>query len=280
MYTRRALLFGSTLIYILSFSVGTPWLYKAPGAILGLASSASSSASAAATPLSHIIDLRRKEEKSAQLQEDKQLSGSGEIDDNKEEVEASGDGIDKDENEEANEASPSFITKKVNKILAKLRLIAQIKNVYHYNKDIRENNFKPNLTFNITPVQSTTENDLKKEVLNTTDLKIEPVKEKSQKIQQVTPYFYKPPKTSIVFPKENLYEPTKIDIDVNAVNDKLQETKELNEKIQEPEPGRFGPVGVFFAELLGTVVGLTYGAIAQFTSGTQSPIEASTMIVT
>jgi len=226
----------------------TSWLYNAPRALFGLASSASASASAPSTQLSFIADLRKKQEKSAQLQQDKDIVGLEPLPDEEEEEQSSGGGGDGN-----NEASPSLLEKKISKILAKLRLIAQIKNAFHYRPEADEDS---DLNFNITSDNSNSSEPHQKEDLAASiDPRIaDGGKAQSENIQLI------PPATS---QRAKDTEPTKVDLEANRV-------------YRATEPNRLGALGVFFAELVGSVVGLTYGAFAQILSAGQSPVTVST----
>ncbi|CAG9767641.1 unnamed protein product [Ceutorhynchus assimilis] len=228
--------FGFILLYVISTVSSTTWVIQGPRALFGLAGSASASASSPSTTASYIADLRRKDSKAAQLQEEKSLVGLEPL---SEEVNKS--------NEEANnnEASPSLLQKKIGKVLAKLRLIAQIKNAYHYKPE--EHEHESNIT--LTSQENTTEE-------NQTESKAN--------IQQI-------PSAAYGVPLNDEDQPEKIQIEIN---DKLEnDFKHESDKIK--EPNRLSTIGVFFAEILGSIVGLTYGAFAQITSANQNPVTAS-----
>ncbi|XP_076257110.1 uncharacterized protein LOC143194302 [Rhynchophorus ferrugineus] len=264
---KTVFLVGITLVYSINIVASTPWLHKNRNSS-SLFSFASSASTVSSTTESHIADLRKKAEKSAQLQQDKEIVQQEDLADD-EDDESSGDDV----NIEVNEASPSFIRKKVSKILAKLRLIAQIKNAYHASKGLSKHH--RNLTFSITPSKNSTDHQIKS-AEDTEEFEVESIAPQSQNIQQI--YRYSGPSERLILPNERIDEPTKVAVEVNEINDKVENIdKPDTNKAQEPEPSRFGPLGVFFAELFGTLVGLTYGAVTQLTSGNQSPVVQSTL---
>ncbi|XP_066144213.1 uncharacterized protein [Euwallacea fornicatus] len=234
-----------TFVLHVSSTVAAPWVYNAPRALFDLASSASASASAPITAASYITDFRRQSAKVTQLQEEK-------------------DGIDPfpEENDEelngenANEASPNLFHKKIGKILTKLRLIAQIKNAYHNRSEKNDESMKDTNSTNI-------KNDTKPVPTSSVNITI------LEHIQQI-------PTTPKKSPKAEAETPIEVNLEIDQINKDKLVTNKKNEKLKEQEPSRLGSLGIFFVELLGSIVGLTYGAVAQIAAGGQSPVTVST----
>ncbi|XP_066259993.1 uncharacterized protein [Euwallacea similis] len=233
------------LLYLSFSTVALSWVYTAPRALFDLAGSASASASAPTTTASYITDFRRKTAKVTQLQEEKDDIGSF-PEENDEEPNGEND----------NEASPNLLHKKIGKILTKLRLIAQIKNAYH-NIPVKNDGFMEENT-NTT----STKNDTKPVPTSSVNITI------LEHIQQIPAT----PKKSLKIGTE---PPVEMDLEIEQINDKLV-TNKKNEKLKEQEPSRLESLGIFFVELLGSIVGLTYGAVAQIAAGGQSPVTIST----
>lgn len=91
-----------------------------------------------------------------------------------------------------------------------------------------------------------------------------------------------PSETPPIGTSENIQQipaaaPPILPLQVNQIDDKLMELKEKPvEKLVEEPRSPLRTLGVFFAELLGSIVGLTYGAVAQISAGGQSPVTLST----
>lgn len=124
------------------------------------------------------------------------------------------------------------------KILTKLRLLAQIKNAYHYRPE-EENEDSEEVT-----------------VVNNTTSSVNITFEEPQVQKEL--------------------ETVPEDVEVVPVNTKISVSKVKSGKLKEEEPSRLSNLGVFFAELVGSIVGLTYGAVAQIASGGQNPVTIST----
>ncbi|XP_050299456.1 uncharacterized protein LOC126738258 [Anthonomus grandis grandis] len=275
----------TTLIWIALIScclsviaLPTSWIYTAPRALFGLAGSASASASAA-TPKSVIADLRRKDVKAAELQEFNDGMGT------------SYNEPDEDKESENNEVYPSLFQKKINKILGKLRLIAQIKQAYRYQPE--DHNSDTNITLssqedNVDAPKSNSTVTIQKDKENIkTNIAPKKADYRSQNIQHVPASA--PLNDDQVMQSSNVLElqespndePLKVDLDADKLNDNVEvlitpQTPFLRKEKLRNEPSRLGTLGVFFVELVGSLVGLTYGAVAQITSGGQSPVTIST----
>lgn len=63
-----------------------------------------------------------------------------------------------------------------------------------------------------------------------------------------------------------------LEVEVVPVTTRVSVSKVKNNKLKEEEPSRLSNLGIFFAELVGSIVGLTYGAVAQIASGGQNPV--------
>ncbi|KAL1501283.1 hypothetical protein ABEB36_006633 [Hypothenemus hampei] len=227
------------LLQLVDFLSATSWLYNAPRAIFNIASSASATASSLPQASSKfVVDFRKKNIKAAELEQDKNLKlDSLEANDNEEKM--------------ANEASPSLLRKKISKILTKFRLIAQIKNAHHYKSEDSQHE----TSTSINNEQTTT---------------VESVKNRSSFVQEKSKYIqHIPPVSSYdTSNKETTEKPTTIELDISQIPDEQQHITE--------DPSRFGTLGVFFAELIGSLVGLTYGAVAQLGATGQNPVTIST----
>ncbi|KAJ8981928.1 hypothetical protein NQ317_002098, partial [Molorchus minor] len=198
-----------------------PFLYGAPRALTSLASSASASASAPREPISHIIDLRMKQQKAEKLQAEKQLA------------EDDGGLLEEEEDDEAtNEASPSLFQKKVGKILTKLRIITALTNVGNSGNTDRQKEVE-DLDASRALEDNREENNTDKDI----------------------PTFQK-----VIYPRPGLAKPIRFQLDVN---ERLTDAADDQAGNEDETAGRLGQIGMFFAELIGSIVGLVYGAAAQ-----------------
>ncbi|KAJ8957919.1 hypothetical protein NQ318_001916 [Aromia moschata] len=216
----------------------TPFLYGAPRALTTLATSASASASNPLAPVSHIADLRTKQKKAEQLQTEKQLGEDEEVappsPPNEEEEE---------EDESANEASPSLFQKKVGKILTKLRIISRLtapRAELDDNKDGDE--------------------EIQKGELGEVDVELVDDAKSKENDTEVLPTFQK-----VIYTDSRQGKPIRYTLDLN---EKLTEEEDGGSEPQKAM-GRLEQVGVFFAELVGSIVGLVYGAAAQINNSVQ-----------
>ncbi|KAH1018183.1 hypothetical protein HUJ05_005997 [Dendroctonus ponderosae] len=244
-YQASSFIIAAVLLQLALIGGCTSWVYTAPRALAGLAGSAS--ASSPSSPAGLVIaDLRsRKAEELTKQVESLEDSGV--------------------EEDTANEASPSLLKKKVSvgggngpktlnrlvqigKILTKLRLIAQLKNAYHYKPEESD------------PEDTTMSMAVDSSEAQPTDASAH-VSENIQQIPAAAPPI----------------RPLVVDLQVSQIDDKLLDLKEEPaEKPAEEARSPLRSLGVFFAELLGSIVGLTYGAVAQISAGGQSPVAIST----
>ncbi|XP_019768109.2 uncharacterized protein LOC109543037 [Dendroctonus ponderosae] len=227
-YQASSFIIAAVLLQLALIGGCTSWVYTAPRALAGLAGSAS--ASSPSSPAGLVIaDLRsRKAEELTKQVESLEDSGV--------------------EEDTANEASPSLLKKKIGKILTKLRLIAQLKNAYHYKPEESD------------PEDTTMSMAVDSSEAQPTDASAH-VSENIQQIPAAAPPI----------------RPLVVDLQVSQIDDKLLDLKEEPaEKPAEEARSPLRSLGVFFAELLGSIVGLTYGAVAQISAGGQSPVAIST----
>ncbi|KAH1011857.1 hypothetical protein HUJ04_001137 [Dendroctonus ponderosae] len=249
-YQASSFIIAAVLLQLALIGGCTSWVYTAPRALAGLAGSAS--ASSPSSPAGLVIaDLRsRKAEELTKQVESLEDSGV--------------------EEDTANEASPSLLKKKVSvgggngpktlnrlvqigKILTKLRLIAQLKNAYHYKPEESD------------PEDTTMSMAVDSSEAQPTDASAH-VSENIQQIPAAAPPIQDTP-----------IRPLVVDLQVSQIDDKLLNLKEEPaEKPVEEARSPLRSLGVFFAELLGSIVGLTYGAVAQISAGGQSPVTIST----
>lgn len=228
-----------------------PLLQNAPAALINLAASASSSASSSqAQPYTNIADLRRKHEKIQQIQ-------------GKDELENEEDGLTLDDEMNTNEANPSFLQKKINKILAKLRLLSEISQVFQTNNE--NSDIEPPEEFDsdgeMTTIKETT-NQIDENVNSTSVRDVEEVKEQS---------FQK-----AIYLKSGVEPPIRFTLDLKDTS--IEDNSATTEPTSDKQKGRFGQVGIFFAEILGSIVALAYGAAMQFNHLTQGTIEPPTAL--
>uniref|UniRef100_A0AAR5Q4C5 Transmembrane protein n=1 Tax=Dendroctonus ponderosae TaxID=77166 RepID=A0AAR5Q4C5_DENPD len=232
-YQASSFIIAAVLLQLALIGGCTSWVYTAPRALAGLAGSAS--ASSPSSPAGLVIaDLRsRKAEELTKQVESLEDSGV--------------------EEDTANEASPSLLKKKIGKILTKLRLIAQLKNAYHYKPEESD------------PEDTTMSMAVDSSEAQPTDASAH-VSENIQQIPAAAPPIQDTP-----------IRPLVVDLQVSQIDDKLLNLKEEPaEKPVEEARSPLRSLGVFFAELLGSIVGLTYGAVAQISAGGQSPVTIST----
>ncbi|KAG5895553.1 hypothetical protein JTB14_010696 [Gonioctena quinquepunctata] len=199
-----------------------PFLNNAPAAITNLATSASASASSIATPLTHIADLTRRQEKAEKLRAEKQL-----IEDDQFQFEENAD-------EDTNEASPSLLQKKFNKLVTKIRFFTGLSAaVTNNNRDSYE---ELEDFFNSTAEVTTPD----------------------------SPTFQK-----VIYPHGKNRAPLKLNLKIGK-GDASEEAMNADVGEDVVVMGRIGQIGVFFAELLGSVVGLAYGAAAHLNNALQA----------
>ncbi|XP_028130810.2 uncharacterized protein LOC114326596 [Diabrotica virgifera virgifera] len=226
--------FVSVLFLINVFHSGTsipnPSLYNLPRAIFSLAGSASASSSSVDTSESakftNIVDYHKKEEKRQQLQTEKRIGEDDDISDDPAE-------------KEENEASPSFLQKKVNKILAKIQLFSTFSDSSATQDLEVEEETKSNST------EETPKSDV---IIDFGDFPSPtPKVAGSQKV--VVPAEYGAP-LRLTWDNNDAENITDIEHIINPNCTHIESTNKL------------GQIGVYFAELFGSIVGLAYGAMA------------------
>ncbi|XP_019878384.1 uncharacterized protein LOC109606262 isoform X6 [Aethina tumida] len=218
-----------TTLFILTFSqrcASTPFLYN-PSSLPALISSAS-----APNPSvnSNIADLRMK--KLERLQEEKE----GPVEEEDVKV------------VEDNEAAPTLLQKKIGKILAKLRFIAQFSRFGNNEPSQEEDDFDKEFNDEGTSKNRTI-------IFTQTANEANETAKLTQTADEVEP-------TASVESLEELETPTKQDkpdrITINIQTDKIKrESPKGNLSIKPSD------IGVFFMEVLGSILGLAYGAVAQ-----------------
>nr|XP_023014603.1 uncharacterized protein LOC111504317 isoform X1 [Leptinotarsa decemlineata] len=222
------------ILQVLQTVWAKPFLYNAPIALTNLATSASASASSPPGPVTNIADLTRRQDKAEKLQAEKQI------------VENDNFHFDDDIDEDKNEASPSLFQKKLNKILAKIRFISTISTVVRGNNHSNEGSSD---TQDNNPEEF--EIDTKK-TENTT-----PLISEQQTFQKV------------IYPNRNYGAPLKLNLKIGGDPGSTEITEEENVG-DNASAGRIGHIGVFFAEILGSIVGLAYGAAAHLNNVIQA----------
>ncbi|XP_060533335.1 uncharacterized protein LOC132706179 [Cylas formicarius] len=250
----RALIW--TLFCLSNASTSAHVLYTAPRALFNLASSASASASQATTPLLNIVNLSRRQEKATQLKEDHGLTeqedllaeNQGAATDDSSVEEGSGSGN--------NEASPSIFQKKINKLVAKLNFIAQLKSAFHRGSEASTEapeQFETTTTTTAvtSKIKITFEDPVQSNSTVIQTLKV------SENIQQI-------PNTKYGSPKKVSEGPEKIDLQVNEVTREVVEKIPKREEINKEPVGGLDRIRLFFAQMVGRLVGFTYGAFGRF----------------
>ncbi|XP_023311284.1 uncharacterized protein LOC108909225 [Anoplophora glabripennis] len=246
----------------LSLSLVNPFaLQNAPTAALtNLATSAS--ASAPPRPVSHIADLRKKQQKVEQLsQSEKLLAGDDDTDGNLS-VEGADDGD--------NEAAPTLLQKKIGKILRKIRFFSTLANASGGNGGHGDGNVdETGSSLSNTTIQTTTEGNtnLNDTLDGTPDISENDVRTSEEITTERTRTFQK-----VIYPHSKHDAPFKVSFDVNEKIVNRPDTEDVAEHSQNiqmvEDMSRLGQIGVFFAEIVGSIVGLIYGAAAHITSNT------------
>ncbi|XP_072383735.1 uncharacterized protein [Diabrotica undecimpunctata] len=227
-------------------SIPNPSLYNLPRAIFSLAGSASASSSSVdnsqSAKFTNIVDYHKKEQKRQQLQTEKRIGEDDEISD---------DPVEKEENE----ASPSFLQKKVNKILAKIQLFSSF-----------------------SDSSATQDSEVEEETKNNST-------EKTPKSDVIIDFgnFPSPtPKTAgsqkVVVPAE-YGAPLRLTLDINDVEN-VTDIEHINSPncTHIESTNKLGQIGVYFAELFGSIVGLAYGAMAHINNALQGQNKPETTI--
>lgn len=150
-----------------------------------------------------------------------------------------------------NEASPNFLQKKVEKILSKLQFISNVFNTNNNNNN-NEITEMPNTEVITSDIMEITEET----VTTISDENKEDVEEISEETLQ-----------KAIYPKSSNEPPIRFTLDIKDVTEENNIT--TNEINNEKQTNRFGQVGVFFAEILGSIVALAYGAALQLNQITQ-----------
>lgn len=224
----------------------TPFLQNAPSALLNLAAAASSSASNRWQHYTNIADLRRRHDKVEQMQ------GKYSMEDNE-------DDLSPQEEMNNNEATPNFLQKKIRKILFKLKLISDLSNVFHTSDESSTNSV--NVDFDSS--EYATNNDVQEITTVSSFKEREDVEEIPKQTFQKT-----------IYSKSTNEAPIKLTLDINETSENEDQNTEINDANNEDQKNRFGQVGVFLAEVFGSLVALAYGASIQFNhflQGTMQP---------
>lgn len=174
------------------------------------------------------------------------------------------DDFNDDQNEkDNNEASPSLIQKKINKILAKIQLLT---------------------SFTVSSSSSTETPDLELDSddnnNNTTD-GITEMPKSGVKIQFEDVTTKQPKKSEIIqkisSPTKEYGIPLRINLEINDLEN-IDNATDIEENIEvsssNQNMNRIGQIGIFFVELFGSLVGLAYGAVAHLNNtiqGTGTP---------
>lgn len=204
-----------------------------------IAASASSSASSSTSArFTNIADYRRKEEKAQELQSEKQLIEDDEIRE---------DPMDKDKNE----ANPTFLQKKINKILTKLQFIS---------------------SFVAPPEPEEAEEN------NSTEVSTEEVSRSEVKIDLEQPDFLKSRTPFQNLISQQYGAPLKINLDIQD-SDNSTEFENFDEvNCTSQENNKIGQAGIHFAELFGSFLALVYGAFAHINRVIQGESQPETTI--
>lgn len=146
--------------------------------------------------------------------------------------------------QDTNEVAPSLLQKKINKVLGKLRFIYELSSGSNNNNDANNNNNSNNdddFDMELEDFDKEFENDNK----NRTDLNANDFFPEINRTEAIKGYVYGAP-------------------------EKIQES--VQEKRFNFDPAS---IGVYFLELIGSLVGLTFGAAAQmnYQSTTKSPLD-------
>ncbi|CAH0549233.1 unnamed protein product [Brassicogethes aeneus] len=213
---------------VLQICLSSPFLYN-PSAIPSLISSASAASSSNPQISMNIADLREK--KTGKLQEEKE----GPIEMPEEHLFEEND----------NEVAPSLLQKKVNKIIAKLRLISTLSNLGRNNE---ETNFEEN-DANATKMIM----NPKQEISNISRLTLK------KDIEAVVPTASVESIEDLEEEKSRKKEDKPEKITINIQTDKIIKRESPRGNISLSP----GDIGVFFMELFASFVGLAYGAAAQ-----------------
>lgn len=162
-----------------------------------------------------------------------------------------------------NEVTPNIIQKKIGKILTKLKLISDISNIFFPNNEIVNN--ETNMVFNNT--SEFTNNNENMELTTITSSKDE---EDVEEISQQT--FQKN-----IYPKSAEEPPIRFTLDIKGADEDRENYPAQDDTSPEDQKNLFGQVGIFLAEVLGSIVALAYGAAIQFNhfiEGTKEPSNA------
>ncbi|XP_056630816.1 uncharacterized protein LOC130897065 [Diorhabda carinulata] len=225
-----------TSVVHLAYSRSYPSLYSVPRALTTIAVSASSSASSPTSArFTNIADYRRKEGKAQELEAEKQLSEDHEIEENPNE-------------KDKNEANPTFLQKKINKILTKLQFISSF----------------------VAPPEP--------EENNSTEVSTEEIPRSEVKIDLKQPDFFKS-KT----PFQNLISqqygtPLKINLDIQDSESSTEFENFDDVNCTSQENNKIGQAGIHFAELFGSFLALVYGAFAHINKVIQGEYQPETTI--
>lgn len=178
-------------------------------------------------------------------------------------IEDNADDLTPEEEMNNNEAAPSILQKKIRKILLKLKLISELSNIFHTSDENSMNETDVDLDSS----EYTTNNDDSK--ITT----VVPFKDKEDVEEISKPTFQK-----TIYTKSTNEAPIKLTLNINEKNEDEEDNISISETIDENQMNRFGPVGVFLAEVFGSLVALAYGATIQFNhfiQGTMQPPSAS-----
>lgn len=215
---------------------------------MNFAVSASSSASSRTQHGSNIADLTRRQEKIQEMQ-GKYAEAQNE------------DNLTAEAEMNSNEATPNLLQKKINKILTKLKLISSISNILNTNNGDNDNNSTEGSNNVVTTGRSGIE--ITEENSNTTSNK------NKEEVEEIPEMIFQ----KSIYPKSINESPIKFTL---GFNERTEDNTEANETNKSKEMNRFGQVGVFLAEVLGSIVALAYGAAIQLTHLTQGTLTPPT----
>lgn len=220
---------------LLSFVSCTPYLHNAPAALINFLSLAS--ASLQPQPYTNIADLRRRHEKAEEIQSkyaaDEEIVNPTPQDEMK-----------------TNEVTPNIFQKKFSSLLAKLKLISNLSKMF-IDSNENENNHT-SLDINDDGKTSTIHNSIESDIMvsNLTSNDREEVEGIPK--QQLRKTIYRANNT-----------PIKFTLDIKGVDENNVTNIIQNDQNTQDQMNRFGQVGVFLAEVVGSIVALAYGAVIQ-----------------
>lgn len=165
-------------------------------------------------------------------------------------IEENTDDLAIEEGMNTNEVTPNIIQKKIGKILAKLKLISEISNIFLPNNGTANN--ETHIISNNT--NEFTTNDGVLEITTKTSTKDE------DDVEEIAGQIFQ----KKIYPKSADEPPIRFTLDIKGSDEDEQNYPALDDASPDEQKNPFGQVGIFIAEVLGSIVALAYGAAIQF----------------